>query len=202
MDNKDYEGEGEGEGDTQDHTQGEELEGDDLDYVKEVSLENDNLVPLSSMMHRTHSQKAKHEDSSFIEIMSDEDKSKKNKRDKKEVKIASKEKVEKPACQRGKLEPDAQDESKSKADLLPEQKDPEGEDGDPVLEDPSHKEPNEDTEEDVKVKKVSLSKFDSKDHVIIAALTEACNKCYLEDHLTIQKVWGSIMVLKTMPTTY
>ena len=51
------------------------------------------------------------------------------------------------------------------------------------------------------MKEVSMSKFDSKDHVLIATLTEAHNKCYLEDHLTIQKVWDSIMGLDTMPST-
>ena len=50
------------------------------------------------------------------------------------------------------------------------------------------------------VKEVSIAKFDSKDRVLVATLTQACEKCYVEDNLTVQKVRGSIMDLATMPT--
>ena len=43
-------------------------------------------------------------------------------------------------------------------------------------------------EEDKVVKEITMAKFDSKDQVLMAVLTQACDKCYIEDNLTVKKV--------------
>ena len=97
-------------------------------------MENGSFTPLSYMMPQTCSQKTRHKDSSFIEIMSDEDKVK---NPKEEAKPTSK-KGQGPDSKGEALEQDSQDVSQSKTDLFPEEKDPKDVGDDPALEDPSH----------------------------------------------------------------
>ena len=176
--------------------QGKEPGKDDLDYVHKVQIENGGLIPSSSLRHWTHSQQARQEEAFSLveEILSDEDKSRKSQ---KEAEITCKEKVTESASRGGELESNA---SSNKANRLPNQKDPEGEGDDPVLEDPNHQEPEKEGDEELNVKEVSMTKFNSKDKVLVKALTEAHDKCYIEDNLTVQMVRGGIMGLESMPT--
>ena len=50
------------------------------------------------------------------------------------------------------------------------------------------------------MKEVSMAKFNPKDKVLVKALTEAHDKCYIKDNLTVQMVWGAIMGLDSTPT--
>ena len=141
---------------------------------------------VASIMHQSCSIRARCDDSSFVEILFDEDKDKKSKE---EAVSTSKE---------GELKPDPQNDSKGKVDPPPDKEGLEGDD--PILEDLKEKEPEENKEEDADVKDIPLTKFDSRDQNLIAALVKACDTCYLADHLTVQKVRGSIIGTDKIPT--
>ena len=54
--------------------------------------------------------------------------------------------------------------------------------------------------EEAAVKEVTFTKLNTKDSVLMKALMEARDKCYEEDNLSAQKVWGAVMGLDNIPT--
>ena len=78
--------------------------------------------------------------------------------------------------------------SSDKPCLPPDQKDSKGEKDDPATEEPDHQVPGKDGDEELTVKEVSFSKFNTKDKVLMNALMEARDLCYIADKLTVQKV--------------
>ena len=78
--------------------------------------------------------------------------------------------------------------SSGKPSLPPDQKDSRGEEDDPATEEPDHQEPGKEGDEELTVKEVLFSKFNTKDRALMKTLTEACYLCYIADNLTVQNV--------------
>ena len=87
--------------------------------------------------------------------------------------------------------------SSSTPSLPPDQKDLKGEEDDPATEEPDHQEPGKEGDEELTVKEVLFSKFNTKDRVLMNTLTEACDSCYIADNLMVQNVMG----IAVAPTT-
>ena len=182
------------------NVQGKELGEDDPDYDHDVQVEDSDLILSSSLRHWTHSQQAQQakqdeaESSLVEEILSDDDKSQKSRM---EAKIASQEKV---AASVFKGDEPESSTSSDKPSLPPDQKDSKGEEDDPASEKPDHQEPGKEGDEELTVKEVSFSKFNTKDRALMKALMEAHDLCYIADNLTVQNVRGAIMGIDVAPT--
>ena len=182
IDKDDYNREGEGEEDNDDdndNTPGEtpkdEDDGEDDDDEDDAHFINTNPIPPKHWTQSQQAQQDEKESSLVKEILSDEEKQQKSRM---EAQKASKESA-----------------SPSEGQLSSQGKGSGSVSGEPDLPDPV----NEGGKE-AAVKEVSFNKLNTKDRVLMKALSEAQDQCYEVDNLSAQKVQGAIMGLDKIPT--
>ena len=75
-----------------------------------------------------------------------------------------------------------------------------GEGSGSVSEEFGHQEPGKEGGEELTIKEVLFTKLNTKDKVLMKALSEARDLCYNLDNLSVQNVRGAIMGIPSTPT--
>ena len=177
-DEDDDNGDGEGEEDNDDtpgETHKDEYEEEKDDDDDDTQFINTNPIPSKHWTQSQQAQQDKKESSLVKEILSDDEKQQKSWM---EVQKASKESASPFEGQLG-----SQGEGSGSISGESDLQDPVNEGG-----------------EEVAVKEVFFTKLNTKDRVLMKALSEAWDQCYEADNLSAQKVQGVIMGLDNIPT--
>ena len=182
MEEKDEDNKGEeGEGGEDDDNPPEDTPKDD---AKEGEDENEKIqviesepVPSKCWTRSQQAQQDEKESSLVKEILSDD---KKLQKSREEVEKASKEKASAPSTS--------------------DQQDSLGEGSDSVSGELDHQEPGKEEGEELAVKEVSFAKLNTKDKVLMKALSKAQDLCYQQYNLSVQYVRGAIMNISSTPT--
>ena len=150
-------------------------EGEDKD--DEIQVIETDPVPSKHWTQSQQAQQDEKESSLVKEILSDDEKLQKSRE---EVEKASKEKVSAPSS------------SDQQSSL--------GEGSGSVSKEFDHQEPEKEEGEELAVKEVLFARLNTKDKVLMKALSKAWDLCYQQDNLSVQYVQGAIMNISSTRT--